>query len=109
MKKEEVESDSSSMRMSKSRFQSSSKSGGRETHPQSRESETENINTPSHSQLESNSKRGHFKKYNSNRFNTVNISGGSVNRSQHPSHSSIKSKYQTRHSIDLEKQYLLQK
>ena len=56
--------------------------------------------------------KSYFKKYNSNKFNTVNASGGIINSSFNSSHAhsnSITHKNYTRHSIDLEKQYVLQK
>jgi hypothetical protein len=53
-----------------------------------------------------------FKKYNSNRFNTINASGGFLNSSYTPSHTNSNTnsrKHTSRHSIDLGKQSLLQK
>ena len=78
----------------------------------SRGSEQSSLNTPSNNLSEVSQKSSLFRKYNSNKFNTINASGGIAGKSYNPAHSQSNTintrKHTTRHSIDLEKQFLLQ-
>lgn len=74
-------------------------------------SENSGVNTPSNAMGDISKKSHLFRKYNSNRFNTLNTSGGILNSSYTPSHNNSNTqsrKHTTRHSVDLEKQNLLQ-
>lgn len=74
-------------------------------------SEQSSLNTPSNALSDTQKKSRLFKKYNSNKFNTINASGVMGSRGN-PSHSHSNSlgtrKYDNNHSVDLEKQYVLQ-
>lgn len=84
---------------------------------QANQPDSNESNTPGVSRSTTKSKN-YFKKYNSNKFNTINAASGFVNQSiQNTSQSHVQStiqsqkgiKHKTRHSIELEKQYVLQK
>lgn len=99
--------------MSKKPGRAGSKSEINDHHP-NQNSDSNDVTTPIGKRSVNRSHKGFFKKYNSNRFNTLNSSSGMVNNSMNAGHvrSSInqnKIGHKTRHSIELEKQYKLQK
>lgn len=80
-------------------------------HSPNKESNPSKVNTPSNVIEEANRKSRLFKKYNSNKFNTINASAGIINKSYDPGYSSsskIGRHHKGSHSIDLENQMLLQ-
>ena len=94
------------------RFQSTSKSDAQDGNPPSRGSEQSHMITPSNISHE-NKNRSFFKNYN-NKFNTITNPEASVvasylpHQNITPSMASEQTKF-GRHSIDIDKQYLIQK